>query len=87
MLFVAIPLLFEVHMESSLDKIITIYSTKEQQLQRLCKRPGISPELAKNMIQSQLPTQSKAARSHHVIFNTSTLEALQSNVEALISTI
>ena len=87
LLFVALPLLFEVHMESNLDRIVTIYSTKEQQLERLSKRAGISNDLAKNMIQSQLPTQSKAARSHYVIFNTSTLQDLKTHVQALVSSL
>lgn len=87
MMFVAIPLLFEVHMEQSLDRIVTIYSSKEQQLERLLKRPGMSQDLARSMIQSQLPTQSKAARSHDVVFNTTNLDDLKTKVHALVKKI
>jgi dephospho-CoA kinase len=76
-IFVAdIPLLFETGGESYFDRIITVGCATETQLARLSGRTGMTREISKKIIASQLPIGVKVSRSHHVIWNDGALEAL-----------
>jgi dephospho-CoA kinase len=82
--FVAdIPLLFETGAESRFDAIICVSCSPSVQMDRLLGRPGISPMLAKKMIDSQMDAATKESRSHHVVWNDGSLEALTSQADFL----
>jgi dephospho-CoA kinase len=76
-IFVAdIPLLFETSAEALFDRTITVGCAPETQLVRLSGRPGMTHEISKKIIASQLPIGVKVSKSHHVIWNDGPLEAL-----------
>ncbi|MGC2577732.1 MAG: dephospho-CoA kinase, partial [Terrimicrobiaceae bacterium] len=76
-IFVAdIPLLFETSAEALFDLVITVGCAPAIQLDRLGERPGMTPEMSRKIVASQLPVGVKISRSHHVIWNDGTLDAL-----------
>jgi dephospho-CoA kinase len=80
--FVAdIPLLFETGAESLFDRIVTVGCSTETQLARLCAREGMTREISKKIIASQMPIGIKIAKSHHVIWNDGALDALIAQAE------
>jgi dephospho-CoA kinase len=80
---VDIPLLFETSAESQFDRIITVGCSLETQLARLCARDGMTLEISKKIIASQMPIGIKIAKSHHVIWNDGALDALIAQTELL----
>ena len=78
---VDIPLLFETSAESLFDRIITVGCSTETQLARLSGRPGMTREISKKIIASQMPIGVKVSRSHHVIWNDGALDALTTQTE------
>jgi dephospho-CoA kinase len=80
---VDIPLLFETGAEAQFDRIITVGCTVETQLTRLCARPGMTTEISKKIIASQMPIDVKVPKSDHVIWNDGSLDALIAQVELL----
>ena len=64
-----IPLLFEAGWTNYVDKIWTVYTPLEIQIQRLMKRNNFSREEALQRISSQLSLDYKAERSDKVIDN------------------
>ena len=80
--FVAdIPLLFETGSEAQFDRIITVGCSVETQLARLCARDALSPEMSKKIIASQMPFDIKISKTHHLIWNDGSLDALTAQVE------
>lgn len=71
-----VPLLFEKKLNTLVDASVLIYSPKNIQVQRLCKRDQISPELAQKIISSQIPIEQKKAESDLIINNTGSLNEL-----------
>jgi dephospho-CoA kinase len=80
---VDIPLLFETRAESQFDRIITVGCSVETQLARLCAREGMTLEISKKIIASQMPIGIKISKSHHVIWNDGSLGTLIAQVELL----
>jgi len=83
MFIVDIPLLFETKAESLFDRIITVACTEQTQLDRLEANRGLSPEIAKKIIASQMPMGVKITRSHHVIWNDGSHQALTTQTDFL----
>ena len=82
--FVAdIPLLFETGAEAQFDRIITVGCSVETQLARLCARDALSPEMSKKIIASQMPIAIKISKTHHLIWNDGSVDALSAQVELL----
>jgi dephospho-CoA kinase len=82
--FVAdIPLLFETGAETQFDRIITVGCSVEVQLARLCSRDALSPEISKKIIASQMPIEIKISKTHYLIWNDGSLDALTAQVEIL----
>ena len=80
---VDIPLLFETGAEAQFDRIITVGCSVETQLARLCVRDGMTLEISKKIIASQMPIGIKISKSHHLIWNDGSLDALTAQVELL----
>jgi dephospho-CoA kinase len=78
-----IPLLFETGAEAQFDRIITVGCSVEIQLARLSARDGLSPELSKKIIASQMPIEIKISKTHHLIWNDGSFDALTGQVELL----
>lgn len=83
-LFYDIPLLFEKSLEDKFDCTITVYCPRSEQLQRVIQRDGISPELATQIIDSQMDIEEKKRRSDYVLDNTSTVQNLFNQVDELL---
>jgi dephospho-CoA kinase len=82
--FVAdIPLLFETGAEAQFDRIITVGCSVETQLARLCARDALSPEMSKKIIASQMPIKVKISKTHYLVWNDGSLDALTAQVELL----
>lgn len=82
--FVGIPLLFEAHMDDLFDKIILVYTDDNLRLERLIKRNGYSKDHALARLNSQQSQDEKVKLSDYVIYNNSTREELEKQVNALI---
>ena len=78
---VDIPLLFETGAEAQFDRIITVGCSIETQLARLCARDASSPEMSKKIIALQMPLDIKISKTHHLIWNDGSLDALTAQVE------
>jgi dephospho-CoA kinase len=78
---VDIPLLFETSSEALFDRIVTVGCSTETQLARLGGRPGMTREISKKIIASQMPIGVQISRSHHVIWNDGALDALTAQTE------
>ena len=72
-----IPLLFEVLDPEDFDLVVLVASPVAVRRQRLVQR-GLTDDEADRLIVSQLPEEAKRARSHIVIDNSGSLEALRS---------
>lgn len=80
LIFVDLPLLFEVGMEDWFNEIWLVYVEREVQILRLMERDALSREEAQDRISSQLPLDSKIALSHRIIDNSSDRETLYQRV-------
>lgn len=83
-IFVGIPLLFEAHMDDLFDKIILVYTDDKLRLERLIKRNGYSKDHALARLNSQQSQDEKVKLADYVIYNNSTREELEKQVNALI---
>ena len=82
-----IPLLFEAHLEGTVDRIVLVDAPAAVRRERLLRDRGLSPDEADAMMAAQLPAESKRARAHHLIENGGTRAALDAQVDALADTL
>lgn len=64
---VMIPLLFEHHLENTVDRILVVDVDENLQKQRLCNRDKIDIELAENMIKNQVSRTFRLEHCHDLI--------------------
>lgn len=76
-----VPLLFETGMYTLCDKNILVYVNEDIQIERLIARDGITKELAKKIIDSQMSLDEKKLKSDILIENNDSLEELEKKVE------
>jgi dephospho-CoA kinase len=84
-LVLVVPLLFEARMTNLATEIWVVRCSQEQQLQRLIQRNHLTREQAQARIESQLPLEEKVARADIVLNNTSSLEELLKQVDAVMN--
>jgi dephospho-CoA kinase len=72
-----IPLLFEAGLEDEVDVVLLIDAPRDARLERLVRDRGLSRAEALAMIDAQLPSGHKRAKSDYVIDNDGTLDALR----------
>ena len=72
-------LLVESKSYEEFDKIIVVYSSQEDQLERLMKRDSISEEKAMIKIKSQFPLSEKLKIAHYTIDTTGSIELTKKN--------
>ncbi len=77
------PLLFEAGGAARVDAVLVVFAAPEIQIDRLCRRDGIDRAAAENRIAAHWPQHAKLARADFVLDNSGTIEATQSQVEAL----
>ena len=83
--FVSIPLLFEAGMEDLFDKIIFVYCGDEIRLNRLIARNNYTKEYAQLRLDSQQSQKDKLQKSDFVIYNESSLKALDVQIEDVLA--
>lgn len=76
-----IPLLFETNQRSRFDRVIVAACTREQQLQRLMARDGLSLEDARLRIDAQLPIDDKRHQADFVIDTSGTIDETTREVD------
>ena len=81
--FLDMPLLYEVKYDSYVDEVWLVYAPFEVQLSRLMKRNGYTKEEALLRIHSQIPVDKKKALAQQVIDNSGTLEDTKEQVRSL----
>lgn len=79
-----IPLLIESDLFHLVDCTVLVYATKEQQLERIMERNGLSKEDATTRIHAQLPIDEKRGKVDDIIDNSKGFEALKAEVEAYV---
>lgn len=79
----AVPLLFEVNLEKTFDRVVLIDAPQADQLARLTGIRGLSESEARNMITAQMPAHQKRARSDYVLENKGTLSELHQKIDDL----
>ncbi|WP_338488189.1 dephospho-CoA kinase [Ruoffia tabacinasalis] len=84
LIFVDIPLYYEVDIDIPTDAVWLIYVSPDIQLERLMKRNLMSEEDARQLISNQLSIQDKAKWSEIVIDNSNTLEETHKQIDQLL---
>jgi dephospho-CoA kinase len=72
--FVEIPLLFEIGWEDRFDQVWTVWVDGETQLRRLMRRDALDEQSARERIAAQMNLDEKSRRSHRVIDNSGSRE-------------
>ncbi len=80
-----IPLLFEAKMTDLVTEIWVIYSTPQQQIERLMKRDCLTQQQAYARINNQMSLEEKCQKADLVVDNSSTLEVLLKQVDSAIA--
>ena len=81
--FLDMPLLYEVKYDSYVDEVWLVYVPFEVQLSRLMKRNGYTKEEALLRIHSQISVDKKKSLAQQVIDNSGTLEDTKKQVRSL----
>lgn len=84
MAVVAVPLLFEVGLESAFDEILCVWAPESLMIQRLQTR-NLTEKEAILRIRSQMPVDLKAAKSTWTLKNNRTLDDLHQQVDAWVN--
>ncbi|MGT2832731.1 dephospho-CoA kinase [Streptococcus halotolerans] len=84
LVFMDIPLLFELDYQSQLNQVWLVYLDPAQQLQRLMQRNGYTKEQAKQRMAAQLSLEEKKKRSDRVIDNSGPLEDTYAQIDCLL---
>lgn len=82
-----VPLLFEAEMTDLCTEIWVVYCSPEVQLERLMQRDGLSCDRASARINAQMPIAQKCQKADVVLDNSSTLDSLFLQVDALLLTV
>lgn len=79
-----IPLLFESKLQHFVEKILVVSLSEEKQLERLMERNQLNEEEARARISSQLPLSVKEEGADAVIYNESTLEKTEQQLNYIL---
>jgi len=82
-----IPLLFEVHLEVLVHKVLVVAVSRDTQVKRLMRRDQISRQAADRILDAQMPIDEKVARADYVIRNEAGLDQTRKAVRALWKTL
>ena len=84
-IFWIVPLLFETSMTELVDEIWVIYCHRDQQIQRLCDRSGLTQIEANLRIQAQLDIQVKCAGADVILDNSESTDRLYQQIDQALS--
>lgn len=80
---VEVPLLFELNMKESFDRVVVVSADRELRIKRLMERDQTSRDAAEDLINVQMPDEKKIGRADFVVWNESTMEQLVESVDML----
>jgi dephospho-CoA kinase len=84
LLVVEVPLLFEVGWQNDFDKVITVFTSKEECIKRVMNRDGSTADEILKIIGAQMAIEVKAQLSDYVIDNSGSWEATCGQVKDLL---
>lgn len=82
----AVPILIESGLDALVDRILLVDTPEALQLQRLQARDGISPELARQMLDAQATRKQRLDRADDVLQNNGDLASLEAATAQLHTT-
>ncbi len=80
---IVIPLLVESNMQTVVDRILVVDTSKENQIQRVISRDNVEPEQVHNIIASQIDPSKRLELADDIITNNGNIQDLHSQVESL----
>ncbi len=87
LIFLDIPLLFEVKLEYLCDKIIVVYVDEDTQVHRLMERNHIDKDAALHLMRQQLSIEEKKKLADYIVDNRFNHEDLYKNIERVLKEI
>ena len=85
--FIDAPLLFEAGLDRLCDEVWLVTAPEEVRIRRVMERDGISEELVRGYMASQMPEEEKRARSQRLLDNGGTKEQLYEDLEEALAAI
>lgn len=82
-----IPLLFESGADRMVDVVIVVSAGSEAQFQRVIKRPGMTAEKLKALLERQMPDAEKRKRADFVVDTSGSIEASGQQIEDILATV
>lgn len=82
-----IPLLFESGADRMVDVVIVVSAGADAQFARVMKRPGMSAEKLKALLERQMPDAEKCERADFVVDTNGTIEASGQQIEDILATV
>ncbi len=79
----SIPLLLETGNRYKTDRILVVETPESLQIQRVCRRDGVSPQQVENIIQHQISREARLSAADDVIVNDGDLQQLAAKVNEL----
>ena len=78
-----VPLLFESGMSEKMDHNIVVTASEETRIRRVMERDSLTREQALARVRAQMPEEEKLRRANSVLYNNSTEEELNAQVDKL----
>lgn len=78
-----IPLLFEAKWDKDYDTVVCVVSSRENQIERMLSRRGLTRAEAEARLAAQMPAEEKAALSDYVVRNDASAEDLKNEAAKL----
>lgn len=82
-----VPLLFEKQLQNSFDTTVLVYTSRDEQLERLMQRDHCSKEEAQKIISAQIDIEQKKSLADFIIDNSGPIENLKDEVLACLKKI
>jgi dephospho-CoA kinase len=79
----SIPLLVESGLTSAVDRILVVDCPEQTQIDRICKRDGITPEKAKAILDAQCSRSQRLEVADDIIDNSRPITELRHRIESL----
>jgi dephospho-CoA kinase len=79
----SIPLLIEAGLTSTVDRVLVVDCPEQIQIERICKRDGITPDKAKAILDAQCSRNQRLEAADDIIDNNQPMEDLRRRVESL----